>query len=216
MRARALEVFLTMLTVCAAISAATGCVRSSQIDGMESAAVNTSQPTTALSPVPHGDFLILPSSRETGGARQLARAIVGEARVAINYEWKSTDDLKPASPSFLPGVLVSSGVRVRVDDLGPIEVKSSFVYETESGERRSVEIARWRPSLPFPVTEPVGSLTMRTGFVLEAPAVFIYPEAAVADREVSIDIWWLWDGVLTQLTGGGTLGDIVRVAESVR
>ena len=112
---------------------------------------------------------------------------------------------------------MSKETRASVDDVGPFEVKSSIGYERPGGELRGIEIVRWRPALPFPVSQPTsdGAIAIEVGFINGAPAIFMYPKGLPVGAEGSIDIWWLSEGTLTQLTGGGTLEDLTRVAESI-
>lgn len=173
-------------------------------------------PTPAPTLVTHGAFVIVPAGRADAPEKSLARAIVGERRKAA-YEPELSDDIHAAVPGVFPGRLISMEFMAGVDDVGPFEIYTTLGYETEPGERRGINIVRWRPRLPFPVPEPVrgGALRLELGTIGGVEAVFIVSATLRPGEEGSIDIWWIEDGVLTQLDGGGTLEGLREIAESI-
>ena len=170
-------------------------------------------PATLPSPTAYGDFLVLPagSQSHTGVAYAAAitQPIVGDRRQDVI----KSDPLYPRSKLTAdPSAQEDLTARRSGDQI--LEIRASYAIEA-GGQARGVEVVRWRPRLPFEVDAPVAGpgRTLEYGHVLDAPAIF-YKSGPKEDAYNGI--WFMRDGLLTQMSGAIPFDALMKIAETIQ
>ncbi|MHB8377719.1 MAG: hypothetical protein ACYDEB_12310 [Dehalococcoidia bacterium] len=167
---------------------------------------------TAL-PTPHtyGPFLIGARS----ASNDYATPAAGEPQ-HVDDAIIRADALYPRSQilTVFPGAEESLGLVNRGGVI--LEVRASYKVAYGGGSR-GIEIVRWRPRLPVVVAgvAPGGFVELEQSTVAGAPALF-YKAKAVLDSYAQNSIYFMRDGVLTQIGGMVPFDTLMKIAESVQ
>jgi hypothetical protein len=171
-------------------------------------------PASVPSPIVEGPFRIV-SFGWPGGSENTYAPIGQGGETSTSSDEDALKDDPLYVDVTLPGALsVDRFVRATKAGDEVVELRISLTIKSAQG-RAGIEIARWRPVLPFNVERPAdnGQRLFELGTVGGAPAVFYKspPKAAVSNS-----IWFIVDGVLTQLSGGVAFDDLMEIAEAIR
>jgi hypothetical protein len=88
------------------------------------------------------------------------------------------------------------------------------IVELRISYTSGIEIFRWRPALPLNMERTLegGGRLFETGTVAGSPAVFYRSPPGDAPGD---SIWFIKDGILTQISGGLPFDDLLAIAELV-
>jgi hypothetical protein len=219
-----LAVVLIASTIVTAVLAGTGTVPFTRGPGTRSFVRNTPDgadhvtvpdlpdPTSVGPPIEYGDFELIPPGgkqiHEHAYAQQLSAPIGGAV---------TPDAIRASDLYALPGraatlranetlTAVTSGSMV-------LEIHADYRYAI-NGTNVSVEVVRWRPQLPFDADLPVanGAVSLTYGKVGNDDAI-VYQ---LTTGDPYNDVWFIHDGILTQVTAAAPLSEVMAFAESIQ
>lgn len=170
---------------------------------------NTGLSESAIgTPVVYGPFRVVPAGWPAGVENSYAGAPAGPLSATSDEDAVEGHELN-IEASVSSGF--SSDRQLHASKIGEeiVEVRLSLTYD-----QTAIEVIRWRPVLPFNVERAIdgGARHFDTGSVGDAPAVFYFSD----DPPVSSSIWFIEDGVLTQVSGEFALDDLMEIAELIR
>jgi hypothetical protein len=168
--------------------------------------------TSVGAPVEYGEFELIPFGGKHLHEHGYAQQATGPVDRSATPEMIKASDLY-SLPARAAAARATETLTALTSGSTVLEIHANYQYAL-NGTNVSVEVVRWRPQLPFDADLPVpnGAVSLTYGKVGNDDAI-IYQQVT---GDPYNDVWFIHDGILTQIAAAAPLSEVMSLAESMQ